>query len=409
MWYLVRRDAQSAADAMAIAGALAAAEALAAQPPTDPMAAALSAVTSPAIANGFTDGASSLVGTVTVTPTYLAGGYTYTSNTGTNTELNEVQVTVSEVVNPLISRIFTNSNIGPTVGAQAAAVVEPIGNACALSLTGDLSIQGTISSDSCGLASNAGDSTAINVTGSLTALTITAVGGIAGSDIRLATPSAPYHPPTVDPYASTAGAVDFTPYLPGCILPPVPVTGTATPFAPNALGYKAYCGGEIIMNDPTEALQFDPGGTYIFNNVQLILSAGEIQCGLCSVNGSNGISIVLLGTSTLTIGSSVSVTANMNAAKTNTAFPNLSGILFYGTGSGAANISLQTTSSATQIEGAVYFPQAALTFTIFSHNPANCLSLVAGTLTLYGTFSLSPACTSVGTNLAQMLGVRLVQ
>src|SRR5208282_5538067 len=79
IWYLVRRQAQGAADAASIAGALAAYEAIASCSGADPSAAAVAAANSLFPMNGFSAGGNTL-GTVTIVPpTYLSP---YTSPTG---------------------------------------------------------------------------------------------------------------------------------------------------------------------------------------------------------------------------------------------------------------------------------------------------------------------------------------
>ena len=139
MWYLVRREAQGAADASAVAGALAATETLASCTGTNPGNAATTAATSLAAANGFSDGATTTLGTVSVTPSYLSP---YTSPTGVtgsvypcptgNVIPGAAAVLVSEAVTPLISGLFGGT--GVTVGARSVALVEPLGPACALAL-----------------------------------------------------------------------------------------------------------------------------------------------------------------------------------------------------------------------------------------------------------------------------------
>jgi hypothetical protein len=62
------------------------------------------------------------------------------------------------------------------------------------------------------------------------------------------------------------------------------------------------------------------------------------------------------------------------------------------------------------MEGAVYFPNANLSFAGNAANPSSCLSLVAATMTLIGTFALNPTgCAGFGTTLAQMQGARVVE
>jgi Flp pilus assembly protein TadG len=405
VWYLVRRETQGAADASAIAGALAANAATA-----NPGSAAQSAVTSLAATNGFNDGATTSLGTVAVASTYFANfspappSTAVCTPTPPRTTCPAVQASISETVVPFISGLFGGT--GVTAGAQSVAWVQSLGPACALSLTGELAVQGTVNANSCALASNANDSTAINVTGTLNGLGATTVGGCCGpGTVNLAGPSAPYHPPTPDPYG-TANAITFPPFVGGkCVSAPTPnPAGVITLTSYEASGGQAYCSDVDIGAGQT--LQFVASGTYIFYNASLNVTAGSIQCQFCTVTGQAiGVNIVFLGTGTLNTANAI-VSGNMSAAYNNPTFPALGGILFYGQGTSPASISLASSPAA--ISGAIYFPNAALTFTMAS--TSNCLSLVAGTMTLFGTMSLAPSgCSVFNTSLAQIQGVRLVQ
>ncbi len=399
MWYLMRRAAQGAADASAIAGALAANVA------ADPVAAAQTVATT----NGFTAGATTSLGTVQ--PVVVNNPPSTGTHTGTATA---VEVYVSEAITPLISALFTNSGTGPTVGARSVAVVEPVGTACALSLTGDMTISGTVTFNNCGPASNATDSTAINVTGLLAALTLTAVGDYAGI---------PPSPPLTRPAARTTHRHPIR--MPvsraracrrsALALPPAPDPtshniGIPTPLAPYETNPVAYCDPQIdgiAVNSVTLA-----PGTYFFYN-GITMTGGALQCNGCAPGA--GINIVVLGNSntTLAIGpNAVLTTINAGA----NSFPALSGILFYGPSESTATISLVTTTiplndpvtAFSPMQGAIYFPQADLTF--IADYASTCLSVVAGTMTLSGTFSLAPTgCNNFGTALAQMQGARLVE
>jgi Flp pilus assembly protein TadG len=414
IWYLMRRDTQGVADASAIAGALAANDAIAAK--SDPTSAAQAAVTSIATTNGFTDGASTPLGTVAVATTYYANYVpgppsTYVCTpTPPSTTCPAVQAAVSEAVAPLISALFGGK--GVTVGSQSVAWVQSIGPACALTLAGDLTVSsGTVTAGSCGLASNNNDSTAINITGNLIADTITSVGSYAGTP-TLNRPAAPYHPPTPDPYG-TADTINFGTFSGAtCASIPAPdaVTGIIQLTSYEASGEKAYCSDIILAAGQT--LQFSAPGTYIFYNSSIIANAGTIQCQFCNSASGVGISIVFLGTPTqpypLDIGPSA-VVSTINAAASNPTFPALSGILFYGQGTSPVSISLLSPSPA-PMEGAVYFPNANLSFAGNAANPSSCLSLVAATMTLIGTFALNPTgCAGFGTALAQMQGARVVE
>jgi Flp pilus assembly protein TadG len=414
MWYLVRRQTQGVADASAIAGALAANDAVAGK--SDPTIAAQTAVDSIATTNGFTDGVSTLLGTVAVASTYFS---TFTPGppstyvctpTPPSTTCPAVQVAVSEAVTPLISALFGGKGI--TVGSQSVAWVQSIGPACALTLTGDLTVSsGTVTAGSCGLASNSNDSTAINITGTLIADTITSVGSYAGTPI-LNRPAAPFHPPTPDPY-SAADTINFGTFSGATcagIPAPDPATGIIQLTSYEASGEKAYCSDAVLAAGQT--LQFSAPGTYIFYNASIIANAGTIQCQFCNSASGVGISIVFLGTPTqpypLDIGPSA-VVSTINASASNGTFPALSGILFYGQSSSPVSISLLSNSPA-PMEGAVYFPNANLSFAGNAANPSSCLSLVAATMMLIGTFALNPTgCPGFGTALAQMQGARVVE
>ncbi len=405
-WYLVRRDAQNVADAAAIAGILAANDA------ADPNAAAQAVAT----ANGFTDGANTSLGTVAVTTTFYPN-YTPVSPSTydcvlapPSTTCPAVGVAVSEVVAPLISGLFGGK--GVTVGAQSVAWLWPV-NACALALTGDLAVTGTLRAPGCGLASNANDSTAINVTGgTLTALTVTAVGGCtpdaACTAPPLIKPAAPYHPPTTNPYAIADAAT--LPLFSTCTTPPLPdSSGNINPLKPyETNGNVAYC-GLTIDGVTTKTVTLQAPGTYFFYNSSLTMTGGTLQCQFCS--GTTGVSIVFLGSGgligTLTIGAGATV-STVNAG-TNTTFPALNGIVFYGRGASPVNVSLQTAAPG-PLDGAVYFPNAALTFTGNATTVSNCISLAAASMTLYSTFSLAvTGCPAYSTLVPQMMEPRIVQ
>jgi hypothetical protein len=407
LWYYARRAAQNTADASAVAGALAANAAIVTG--ADPVAAAQTAGLALATTNGFQNGTTTSLGTLSSTINYPPSAGAFTTTVGA------VEAVISAQMTPLISGLFGGGAV--TVGAHAVAVVEAIGNACALALSGDLSVQGNITSYSCALASNASDSTAVNVTGSLAAMTASAVGGCCGAgNVFLLTPSSQYHPPTSNPFLA-ADAIAFPSF-----------TGTAgagscaSPPSADSNGnvnlwqtiydatQQAYCNsdGSYLEIDvqPGQTLWFRPG-TYIFYNTSLVISGGTIQCQYCSGDGQSGLTLVFLGTGTLSIGPAASFGGDFNAPTNNPAFPALSGLLFYGRGSSPA--SLAFAASSVPPDGAIYFPNATLTATEGINS--NCLPMVAQSLTLYGTFSLSPSgcIATFNISLPQLQGVRLVQ
>jgi hypothetical protein len=91
--------------------------------------------------------------------------------------------------------------------------------------------------------------------------------------------------------------------------------------------------------------------------------------------------------------------------------PALDGLLFYGKGTSTATISTAGTSPPdAPIDGAIYFPNAAVLFTGNATNPSNCSPLVAAAMTLFSTFSLDTSgCAGFSTAITQMQGARVVE
>lgn len=385
MWYLGRRDTQNAADAAAMAGALAIAAG----------ADATASATSVAAQNGYSN-----AGSVTVAVSVL-------NATGTN-PYNPVQVTVSEGMTPLISSLFTGAVT--TVGGQATAVVQSTGTACALSLSGDLTVSGTYSTG-CALASNSSSTTAINVTGSATAATFTSFGGCCGSGTvsYTARPPAPYRPVVTNPYKA-ADALTFT--VNTCVTPPAPDLTTGVIWlSPHNTSGNGFC-ADIVVNtgDVYKVLP----GTYFFKNASLILNGGQFLCGsTCSVTR-NGMTFVFTGDTgsigTVTIGSGATVTlaARRTVDATADGFPALAGLLFYGRGLSPVSLSQQNASGIAPIVGGIYFPNAALSFTGNTASPSACIVLIAKSVALYSNSHL--AATGCGNTARPLIqSVRLTQ
>jgi hypothetical protein len=398
-WYLGRRDAQLAADAAAQAGALASFYG------GDPIASAAKMAAS----NGFTDG-----GRITVAAELQAA-------TGTNPNL-PVKVTVSQQMVPLISSLFVTD--ATTIGATATAVVKTIGSACALATSGTLEVSGTMVNSGCVFASNSTSAAAINVTGTLLASSLTAAGGCCGTgSINLSgRPASPYHPWTINPY-SAADALTLPGFGPAScdrIPDAVAVAGTPTiTLVPYETSGHAYCsatdvagGGDLVVGSGVTVAV--PSGTYFFNNISLLVSAGgKIACAAtCTPGGTYGTTFVFTG-SAGTIGT-VNITGGtvtLIALKTNAAFPALGGILFYGRGTGTFTIAQANSVGQQPIGGGIYFPNATvLQFTGNTISQSNCISLVAPAITLYSNARLDiTQCATYGTSVAAIQGVRLVQ
>ena len=162
-WYLTRSAADNAADASAIAGALAISNGAST---SDAQAAATDTATD----NGYTTS-----GAVTVTANILPA-------TGSNTN-SPAEVLINVTVTPILASLFGSGT--PTIASRSVAIVNPGNPACVLSTIGDLVItqnQGSFNAYNCTYASNASDSTAVNITGgaTITAYGVTSMGSCTG-------------------------------------------------------------------------------------------------------------------------------------------------------------------------------------------------------------------------------------
>lgn len=410
-WYLGRRAIQNAADAAANAGALAA---IYGGNPT-------SAATDVAARNGFPSGGDVTIG-VNVTP----GG----SNSG-----SKVQVNVQKTISPLIASLFGVN--APTVGAVATAQVQEIGKACVLALTGSVSVAGLSTSFGCAFASNSSAATAISVTGTLQADTVTAVGGCCGTgNLTTRRPASPYHPPTVNPFATVGSDLPAPGGLACQAYPapaPVGALGYGILLAPYSAGSpKAYCADLTINTAATPASSctstlgaaggstncpvYVPAGTYIFKGASLTIAGGTVTPDYCAVKCGpdvNGTSFAFLkDTSTSTTGT-LTITGGkvtLLAQLTNALFPSMNGILFYGVGGATATIAQLNASGVQPIGGGIYFPNATILHTGNKQSPSSCIVLVGASVTLYSNSNvIRTSCPNYGTTLASIQGSRLVQ
>ena len=430
-WYLAWSRAQNAADAAALAGALAAAASNAANGPcttgstcaTAIQSAANSAATDTARRNGYTNGA-------------VNGEFTYTVSTPTPSLslgstsswlINEVQIAVA-VNQTYITSIF--NNVLPTLATQSVAYVNT-SPACVLSTTGQLTITSNIQqSASCTLASNdAADESAVVISGTpaVEANLLTAVADCSGCSSLsvglggLYQEFKGFQPPTLNPYPNTfASPSSYTPVAcpsgtgGGYLVPAKGILHNTT--YPQVTGppYYAYsCPSGINLSSGTWLM---PPGTYYFINTSLTINGTSaspvlVQCTTTILSGipqsgscpkGNGVAFLLLGSpaatsaGSLTIGnyaeflggpSTGATVGNFGPpASTNLAASSLSGVLFYGTGTGSVSIKPLTKA---YLNGAIYFPNAIVTYGNATASSASgsisCTIVVGKTVSLAGT------------------------
>lgn len=275
LWYTIKRQAQTAADAAALAGL------------SDVLRNNGGSVQSVALAisqqNGF---ANVSPNTVSVFHPPATGGY------AGNTQA--VQVVVTRQVPRMFSALFGTGNVPVT--AKAVAGTKNTGSACILALHASMASaiknigNTTVTATDCIMAANSNDATAINFTGSsvLSLASVWTVGSYsvegAGS-LTLGKPATTNAWPLADPYASvnvpSVGACNQTNYRRN--------TGAAT------LSPGVYCNGIDIGNATVTFL----AGTYILNRGGLSFgSQAVIRCSNCT--GTAGVTFVLTSTTSTT-------------------------------------------------------------------------------------------------------------
>ncbi len=422
-WYLTRSAADNAADASAIAGALAISNGAST---SDAQAAATDTATD----NGYTTS-----GAVTVTANILPA-------TGSNTN-SPAEVLINVTVTPILASLFGSGT--PTIASRSVAIVNPGNPACVLSTIGDLVItqnQGSFNAYNCTYASNASDSTAVNITGgaTITAYGVTSMGSCTGCQGQLLErPAASYQPPTINPYATPAIGLDTlalpTPWQNSEATIPdgtchqygqsltvsgpyamVPTTANGT-FNSNSYswttGQPYFAYENMCLNIQAGATVTMVPGTYIFYNASLSVTGGSIQC-LASLapsappcaQGTQGVTIIFMGSPStnvgnLTISSSVAVnlsspvsqasfngtTTLANSSAFGSAYQALNGVLFYrlgqanGESAGAPGVNIAGAAS-TLLNGGMYFPNSYVSYGANGTTVPSCSIIVAGYLTL---------------------------
>lgn len=366
-WYLARRHGQNAADAAAMAGALMLAS-------TSSSQAVQAASAGNATSNGYTTG-----GGVSVSVYTPPQSGSYAGNA------SAVQVVIAQPVTPHFMALF----IQPfSINTSAVASLVTSAPACVLALNQiSLGGNGGINAPNCAVASNGTASNAISTNGnpSVTARDIITSGGCSGngqnpvcsgSNVRT------YQPPTSNPFANTVAAVPV-PSFGGSSCTAANKAGSAlTPYA-NSQGSvtgTAYCNGTVSLKGTVTLAP----GTYYFYNASLSFSANaSVTCPLCT--DGQGVTIIFAGSSpgTISVGANANVT--LSAPTINNYNSAFDALLFYSPTSSAVDLSGNATLT---LSGAMYFPNASVTYGGTSGSTASCSILVANNVTLQGTPSL---------------------
>jgi Flp pilus assembly protein TadG len=396
LWYMTRRQAQTAADTAALTGAL---QLLRNQPGT-----MVSAAIADSARNGFPNAAPN---SVTINNPPQSGSY------AGNTQA--VEAIVGRQVNPLFTALFRSS--GPTIRARAVAGLQLQGTACILALdttaSGAVTNNGNtyINSPNCIVAANSNNGSAITVGGNATLIadTLWTVGGYSQSGSSTLTLSDTPHTEMwalTDPYANLT--------VPGTGSMGTTYSSSSTNRT-NSNTTHTYDPGRYINQDMRiqGTAYFNPGTYYLDGTNFTVDAQAVIRCN-CSGSG-QGVTIVLTnssggsaGTVTINGGADVQLQAPSGAGAS------YAGVLFYQdrntpTSTGRSQFN---GGASMVLNGALYFPSTELDFS--GNNGSNagsrCVELVARLITFIGTSTVDASqCSSYGTQTVSVNSVRLVE
>jgi len=356
---LVKSRMQSAADAAALGGAQQIKM-------SGSSAGAAAAARSDASRNGFTNGVNGVTVTVNTPP---ASGYSTGDSTG-------VEVIVSDSVSALFMELVSSSST--TVQARAVAHQ---GSGTATLVTLDASAKSSFSATNGatvkiggGIVVNSSNAQAMTVSGG-TSVTATAIGVTGGDSVSGGSSVSPA------PVTGVAATRDPLAYVPAPTVGDCNHIGLALHWAAGTqqLYPGVYCNGISVGNGAVANFN---AGTYILKGGGLTLNGGTTNtgAGVTFYNTAGG------GYSYGAISISNGASANFVAPTTGS----LAGILFFQDRAIVGGAASSLTGGATVVlQGALYFPTTALTYSGGVALPADYTLVVAKSVSLSGGVTLN--------------------
>jgi Flp pilus assembly protein TadG len=428
LWFTIKRENQSAADA----AALSAAYELMADPTkdckSDPNLRAdrLTPAAMQAVAANQHVGWDN-----TVTNTMVACPYT---DSLLDTEFPDGYQAVSVTLQQDQSSLFAFTPLASaTIATKSVGVVKKFDTACllALSPTGTgVGLTGTsnITMPQCSVVADSTDSAAISLNGStnITADTVVTAGNISGiSNLTLTSPPPQiFAPPVADPYQPPACNNNTPPLclthgfltsgMPGsnCALPPTPPLGNCKTGGPLSVSVQTNspsnlsAGTEIDGNlsfSGNGTVNLSPG-TYWITDGSLIVNGNiTLACPNCSLGGA-GVTIIFTGTGRIgtLLRPSGSLTITLNAPGSGI----YAGLLMVQDTVAGANYDVGGTigNAGSPISGLLYFPSTNLAFVGNIQTAGNCLVAVASQFSFTGNIDLNgSACSPAGLSIVPVL------
>ena len=390
LWYLDKRQAQSAADAAAVAGAL--------ERVRGKGAGVVTAAAQAAGKNSFSN-----AGNTSIQVFNPPSSGAYAGNGAA------VEVRANRGHKPLFAALFLNNDVD--VAARAVALIKTTGEACVLALdpasSSAVGNKGnpTINMSGCTVAANSASATAMQMSGSsiLVAFSLWLVGNYSSSGSAQMTLT--QQPMTdawalPDPYASET----LTPPS-GCKATNLKVNSGTVTLTPGT-----YCGGIDIGSQAK--VTFQPG-TYVINRGDFNVNAGAVVNCNCSAAGS-GVTFELtssgsasqIGTVTINGGATVNLTAPSDPSY---AHP---GLLFYQDPRAPTNqIAKFNGGSSMALNGSLYFPKQEIEYAGGNSPTApTCTQIIGLRVTFTGNSKVdNSGCVALGVKPVTISGIQLVE
>jgi Flp pilus assembly protein TadG len=379
-WYMMKRQAQTAADAGAFAGAL---ELAALTKQAEP------AAVQEAARNGFTTG-----GKVEVE----VNNPPKTGPKATKANAIEVIVKIKEPL--LLATLFKSGTAD--IEARAVGFVEQTGNACILALnkTKDKSLvltgSSTVVLDNCSLASNSSGDQSILFSGSQDTVvpSVWTAGGVGSNGSSTL-------PPNMNTYA---WAVE-DPYKDLTVPKPLPVVCKTFPGGTysGVLSPGVFC-GDVKLN----TVDLKPGTYYIDQGNLTVNSNATVRCPLCGAASTGaGVTFVLTSSDPKKDAGDVTINGTSDVVlRAPSASPDANGIVYPYPGmlivqdpdstvkKGGGGSTLNGNTNLV-LDGALYFPKSTVDYSGNSGS-ASCTLIVADTVILSGkTKMTSSGCTDL--------------
>ncbi|MDX8512524.1 pilus assembly protein TadG-related protein [Mesorhizobium captivum] len=356
-WYYSSLKLQATADAAAYAGAL---EKVAGSN----TAAITAAATQSATDNGL--GAGTIV--VNTPPT-----------SGPNTAKKAVEVILNQNLDRMFTSIFTDSKVPEQ--ARAVALITDASKACVLALNPSASQAALFSGSTnvkfngCSVMSDSIAPDAIKVQGSagLQADCLITVGGVSLNNPVTTVCKSPITQalPASDPFSSLPA--------PAVTNPCKNVNGGKTT---QTIQSGTYCSGMNLNGNVALS-----SGTYVVQG-NLKINAGAVIT--CAAPCTDGVTIFMAGSSTVSINGNATVTLSAPTSGT------YSGVLFYGDRTGTPAQSTFNGTADSLLTGAIYFPRQQVNYLGNFSGKNGCTQVVADTIQWSGNSTINQDCKDLG-------------